>query len=429
MKLFSFLLIFAAHFSFAQNYTSYFTGNVTDLDTIGQSGICLMGGATEDDNAMIWFLERANGGDVLVLRASGSDGYNDYMFNQLGVTLNSVETIVCNNATASSEVYLHQAIEEAEAIWFAGGDQWDYVSYWRNTAVDSLINWGIQNKGLVVGGTSAGMAIQGGFYFSAENGTVNSNIALNNPYDNNVTVDSTSFIQHDILANTITDTHYDNPDRKGRHVTFLARMVSDYDVTYAQGIACDEYTAVCIDENGMAKIYGGHPTYDDNAYFIRVNCGLIDSGFEPETCSTGTPLDWNRGGVALQVYEVKGTASGTNTFDLTDWTTGSGGQWKSWWVDQGTLNEANSSVIDCTAGISDRFESFKVYPNPTSGQIYFDIKSSNSNIKIKLLDLTGRTMLEQFGVSTINISHFESGSYILEVEMDGIKNLSRIVKI
>ena len=44
-----------------------------------------MGGATENDNAMRWFLNLADGGDVVVLRTSGSDGYNDYMFNQLGV--------------------------------------------------------------------------------------------------------------------------------------------------------------------------------------------------------------------------------------------------------------------------------------------------------------------------------------------------------
>ena len=42
-----------------------------------------MGGASEDDNAMKWFLERANGGDVLVLRATGADGYNDYLFSSL----------------------------------------------------------------------------------------------------------------------------------------------------------------------------------------------------------------------------------------------------------------------------------------------------------------------------------------------------------
>lgn len=44
---------------FSQNYTSYFTGNTSDLITSPLGGVCLMGGATEDDNAMKWFLQQA----------------------------------------------------------------------------------------------------------------------------------------------------------------------------------------------------------------------------------------------------------------------------------------------------------------------------------------------------------------------------------
>jgi len=138
----------------------------------------MMGGATEHDEAMKWFLNRANGGDILVLRASGSNGYNDYLYTDLGITVNSVETIVFNNASASSDTYIHDKISKAEAIWFAGGDQWNYVSYWRNSPIDSLINDGLLNRNIVIGGTSAGMAIQGEYYFSAENGTVTSSTAL-----------------------------------------------------------------------------------------------------------------------------------------------------------------------------------------------------------------------------------------------------------
>ena len=88
-----------------------------------------MGGATEDDNAMIWFLERSNGGDILVLRTSGSNGYNDYLYNELGVDVNSVETIVLNNSSAANESYIHNKVLNAEAIWFAGGDQSNLVQY------------------------------------------------------------------------------------------------------------------------------------------------------------------------------------------------------------------------------------------------------------------------------------------------------------
>lgn len=219
------LLVTGATSVHAQNYNSYFTGNNIDISTSPQGGVCLMGGATEEDEAMKWFLNRADGGDVLVLRASGSDGYNDYLYNQLGITVNSVETIVFNDASASNEAYVQQKISQAEAIWFAGGDQWDYISYWRNTAIDSLINEGLALRNIVIGGTSAGMAILSGIYFSAENGTVTSATALSNPFDSNVTADSNAFLNNAFLENTITDTHYDSPDRKGRRRVFSHSIV------------------------------------------------------------------------------------------------------------------------------------------------------------------------------------------------------------
>ena len=109
-KVFALLVLsifsFSVHAQFT--YTSYFTGNETDVVTSPMGGICLMGGSTENDEAMKWFLNRADGGDVLVIRASGSDGYNDYLFSELGVTVNSVETIVFLGAPASNEEEIHE---------------------------------------------------------------------------------------------------------------------------------------------------------------------------------------------------------------------------------------------------------------------------------------------------------------------------------
>ena len=329
----------------AQAYDTYFTGNPADAATTPRGGVCLMGGATEHDGAMRWFLDRADGGDVLVLRASGSDGYNDYFYTELGVTLNSVETIVFNHA-AADQAYVQDRIRRAEAIWLAGGDQWDYVSYWRGTAIDSLINDAIRRRNVVVGGTSAGMAILGGYYFSAENGTVTSAAALADPYDARVRVDSAAFLRVDHLRHVITDTHYDAPDRRGRHVAFLARALTDYGAP-VYGIACNEYTAVCVDENGLARVYGEYPTYPETAYFLRVNCGETDN--VPERLSPGQPLDWRASGRAVKVYKVFGTDDGANTFDLSDWQTGSGGVWEDWSVDNGTLNVVAGDQPDCAA--------------------------------------------------------------------------------
>ena len=287
-----------------QNYTSYFTGNETDFSGNPIGGVCMMGGASENDEAMKWFLQRAAGGDILVLRASGSDGYNEYMYEELGVNVNAVETIVFNEASAADENYVQNKIAQAEGIWIAGGDQWNYISYWRNNSIANLINEAVTDRNIVIGGTSAGMAILGGVYYSAENGTVSSSEALMNPFHQNMTVDNTPFLSISFLDEVITDTHYDNPDRRGRHVAFLSRMYTDNGIN-AKGIACDEYTAVCIDPSGVASVYGDAPEEDDNAYFIQINCENELVG--PETCVANSPLDWNRESAALSVYQIKGT--------------------------------------------------------------------------------------------------------------------------
>lgn len=404
----------------SQSYTSYFTGSTTDMivSPTPSGGICLMGGASENDEAMKWFLTRAYGGDVLVIRASGSDGYNDYLYTDLGITVNSVETIVFNNATAANDPYVHDRISKAEAIWMAGGDQWDYISYWRNTPVDSLINEAIANRGIVIGGTSAGMAVQGGYYFSAENGTVTSATALQNPMNTNVTVDSASFIKNNYLQDVITDTHYDNPDRKGRHVVFLAHIFENYGVE-AKGIACNEYTAVCIDENGIARVFGEYPAYEEYAYFIAKNCELNDVVTPPEVYSAGIPLTWNYGGNILKVYKVPGTMTGTHTFDLNDWLTGSGGEWFNWSVNNGNFIETSSTIpLNCSLSTHEmNADEVLVSPNPTDDFVALQFNSAGER-KVILRTMSGQicaTLMTIEANPIIDLTHLDAGIYLLEI--------------
>lgn len=386
----------------SQSYDSYFTGNTFDIVSNPQGGTCMMGGATEHDEAMKWFLNRADGGDILILRASGSDGYNDYMYSELGVTLNSVETIVFNNSSAANENYIHDKIAKAEGIWFAGGNQWNYISYWRNTTIDSLINDAIHNRNIVIGGTSAGMAILGKYYFSAENGTVTSSTALNDPYDPRITVDSIRFLQVNYLHDVITDSHYDSPDRKGRHIVFLARALTDYGIT-ARGIACNEYTSVCIDENGLARVYGEYPTYPETAFFLQTNCEVPE--FAPENCSPSSPLEWNLNGKAIRVYKVNGTNDGANTFDLNDWKTGNGGTWENWYVDNGILVESTGTQIGCSIVSTDNLNEnsiVKIYPNPINN--IFHIKSEDEILELTIFDINGITITYQSNYQKTEVS-------------------------
>ena len=52
----------------------------------------------------------------------------------------------------------------------------------------------------------------------------------------------------------------------------------------ANGIGVNEHTAVSVDENGLARVFG-HPSYDDYAYFLKTN-------YEAEVCEDGQPLSW-----------------------------------------------------------------------------------------------------------------------------------------
>ena len=60
-------------------------------------------------------------------------------------------------------------ILQAEAIWFVEEINGTHVSYWRNTAIDSLIRQVVRTRNIVLGGTSAGMAT-GEYYFRLKMG-------------------------------------------------------------------------------------------------------------------------------------------------------------------------------------------------------------------------------------------------------------------
>jgi cyanophycinase-like exopeptidase len=418
--IFFFCLILSSLVSFSQNYTSFFTGNPNDVSTNPQFGICLIGGATEPDAAMQWFLNLADGGDVLVIRATGSDAYNDYFFNQLGVSINSVETIRINNPSGAVAPYVLQKLSQAEAIWFAGGDQADYVFYFKDTNFESILNDHINVKNYPIGGISAGMAIMGEYYFDAMNGTVTSQESLSDPFDSRVSLGFSDFIDIPFLAKTITDTHYDNPDRKGRHSTFLARIQNNTNERVF-GIGIDEYTSVCIDATGIAHIYGEYPSFDDYAYFIQVNC-LPDPS--PENLNPNQALDWNLNQEAIKAYRVPGNTLGSNSFDLNTWESGSGGQWENWWIDQGMFMSQSSTPIDCDNlnNLSQDLTDFKVYPNPFQDRLVFSSQAIISSVQ--LYDLNGNIILASKIFKTfisLDTTHLSSGIYLAKVNFENGK--------
>src|SRR5690606_18563749 len=153
-------------------------------------------------------------------------------------TINSVRTFVIDNEAGAIDPYVLQHVANAEAVWFAGGDQYDYVTLFKDNAMEDALNNFISVKQGVIGGTSAGMAILGNYYFTAENGTVTDAQALGNPYHSRMTLGYNDFLQIPYLERVVTDMHYDDPDRRGRHTTFMARFATDHGLR-PFGIACN----------------------------------------------------------------------------------------------------------------------------------------------------------------------------------------------
>lgn len=409
-------------------YTSFFTGDTNNVNTTTDYRICLMGGATEDDNAMKWFLSGTGSGDIVVIRATGGSGYNSYLYSSLGFSLNSVETIVIPSVAAANHPYVRRRLREAEGVFIAGGNQNDYATFWKNSAVDSALNYLINVKKVPIGGTSAGMAIQGQAYYTAALGSITSSVALSNPYGSMVTIGNNDFLKHKLLRRVITDTHYDNPDRRGRQTTFLARLFQDSAVAF-YGLACDEYTAICIDSAGLARVFGGFPTYDDNAYFIQPNCILPN---QPETCNSSQPLTWNRSNAALKVYAVKGTSLGVTAFNIKNWTNPSaaGGSWQNWYVNNGILTTtATTSGINCiTTSLSSKMLDFdfNMFPNPTNGELNLGSVQPGKELTIyNAQGLMVYKLIVEAENQRINLSELSDGIYLAMIS--GNSNTKKLV--
>jgi len=285
-------------------YDYYLTGSAADATGDTTLGIGLMGGGTDVDALFTWMSDRAGGGDFVVIRASGADGYNQYVFD-LG-DFDSVETLVLKNRSASFDPFVLQTIRNAEALFIAGGDQSDYVNFWKGTPVEDAIHE-LAAREIPIAGTSAGTAVLTEFVYAAQRQSAISSKALADPFYQDITLDR-DFLQLPNMGGLISDQHLIERDRLGRTLAFMARIVQDGWRAESRSIAIDRETAVLVDARGDATIVANadHPT--PYAYFIR--------GGTPEVCQPKTPLTYRN----LQVFR----AQPGSRFDIPSWSGHSG---------------------------------------------------------------------------------------------------------
>ncbi len=240
------------------NLSVWITGDPADRVVPADGpALLLMGGGSDVSNAFSRFaLPAARGGDTVVLRTSGSDGYNNYLYNMLSGTFkpNSVESILLDSTTKANSDYAVWAIDTAEFIWFAGGSQTTHLNAWRNTRTQEALQraW---DRGAIIGGTSAGEAILGEFIFAPSGSAPTGAQAIANPYrsGNNP---ANVFIETEVLRSVITDQHFLQRDRMGRPLSWMARLVQDGRAETMRSIAMDEATSLWIDKDNLGTVVG-----------------------------------------------------------------------------------------------------------------------------------------------------------------------------
>ncbi len=205
-----------AHAQTPTTYRYFRVGNPNDVTTKAQPGFALMGGGKDLDAAFRWLCQRAGGGDFLILRATGTDAYNPYIRDLCHA--NSVATLIIPNKAAATDPFVAETISKAEAIFISGGDQANYINFWQNTSVQTQLNAAIA-RGIPIGGTSAGLAVQSEYIYSAQNDPpdgpdLTSQLALSNPFHPRVVI-AHAFLDDPALKDTITDTHFVARDRMG----------------------------------------------------------------------------------------------------------------------------------------------------------------------------------------------------------------------
>ncbi|MDP3844742.1 MAG: cyanophycinase [Oxalobacteraceae bacterium] len=332
------------------SYSYFVTGNAQAQVVIptppSTASIVLMGGGPDVDEAFRWMIARAGiqpgtGGRFVVIRATGTDAYDPYIYYSdaalttsatiadqwvggasLGLT--SVETLVIPSITAANDTFVNSVVSKAHAVFIAGGNQSDYINYWKGTKLDQTLQYLMKNN-VPIGGTSAGLVVLGQFDYAALKGTVTSTQALSNPYNKYMTLDPSplgltgGFLAPSALANTVLDAHLDSRDRMGRLIAFVARLVAPNSsfgcpggilaAATARGIGVDVETALLVQGNKggntaftARRVTNPSTTTQSAVYFVRpLN--------PPTVCASGKPL-------TMTTVEIKKLADSDTVFNL-----------------------------------------------------------------------------------------------------------------
>jgi len=180
------------------------------------------------------------------------------VFEKIGVK--SVQAVdVSSRADAIAEENI-KAVRESSGLFFTGGDQLHITSLIGGTELQKAIHE-IYEKGIIIGGTSAGaammsnsMILQGDGEEAPKLGAVEMGPGM------------------DLIVGCMIDTHFSQRGRHGRLLTAVAHYPQD------MGIGLDENTAMIVDKGEMRVMGTGAVTIIDAGGMTYANTPYVEKG-------------------------------------------------------------------------------------------------------------------------------------------------------
>lgn len=226
------------------------------INSFAQGFLMLAGGAGEvaggwSDAPYRWVVEHATNKRIAVVSydAAATDWIPNY-FKGFGAI--AAKNIVISSRTAADLQSIYDTLITYDGVFIKGGDQAKYYQYYKGTKTQEALQY-IYDKGGVLSGTSAGTAILSPIVYTAVVASVDPAYALPDAYSSQITLEN-DFL-NTLPKKYIFDTHVAERGRFGRLPSFLA---SWYKKTkeIAIGIGVDDHTALCIDDEGKASVFG-----------------------------------------------------------------------------------------------------------------------------------------------------------------------------
>ena len=252
-------------------------GNPTSSFTASHGpGLVLMGGGPTVDPAFVWMHDTivgahgVRGGDVVILTASEGDEYTRYIMAV--APFNSVRSIQIGPGATPSDLRIAASyVDKAQGVFFSGGDQAHYVK-WKGTVLSAAVQR-VYDRGGVVGGTSAGLAILGEYVYDSvaadavsDSTNVMTTNALPDPSEPIISF-THGVLSFPTMRRTITDTHFITRNRLGRLVVFLARLQAMAPEPLL-GLGIEQGDAIVIDKRGIGTLMQEH--HHGGALLVRL---------------------------------------------------------------------------------------------------------------------------------------------------------------